>query len=93
MKIRISQTTLRDRLGATLDQVSRGNEFIVERKGEPVAALVSAARMEQVRRLARRHALEVLKQRRGGSLTDNQAADLGLEAKQWARRRRRTVQE
>lgn len=89
MKIKISQTTLRDRLGTTLDQVSRGDEFIVERRGQPVAALVSIARMEQVRQLARRHALEVMKQQHGGSLTGAQAVDLGLEAQRWARRQRR----
>ena len=89
MKIKASQTTLRDRLGATLDRVLHGDEFIVERRGEPLAALVSVTRIGQMRRLARRHALAVMKRQRG-SLTASQAAELGHEAQQWARRQLRT---
>jgi len=59
-----------------------------QRKGKPLAALVSVERLQQVRRFAR-HALDVMAQQNGGALTDNQAMELGLEAQRRGRRRRR----
>jgi len=41
---------------------------------------VAVARIAQMRRLARRHALAGLTQQQGGSLTNAQAAELGLES-------------
>ena len=67
----------------------RHDEFTVERKGKPVAALVSVERLEQMRRFARRHALDLMEQQKGGALTDDQAMALGLEAQRWARQRKR----
>ena len=40
-----------------------------QRKGKPLTALVSVERLQQVRRLARRHALDVMAQQKGGALT------------------------
>ena len=40
-----------------------------------------------MRRFARRQALDFLEQQKSGSLTDNQATELALEAQRWARRR------
>ncbi|MBI1875835.1 MAG: type II toxin-antitoxin system prevent-host-death family antitoxin [Acidobacteria bacterium] len=92
MKNRISQTTLRECLCASLIRVSRGDELIIERRGKPLAALISVAKFELMTRLARRRALAVLKQQRGGTLTDAQATELGLEAQRWAcRKPRRTA--
>jgi prevent-host-death family protein len=77
-------------LGETLDRVvTRGEEFIVQRRGKPVAALISAAKFDRTRRLARRHAFAVLKQQKGGPLTNAQATQLGVEARRWARKERR----
>jgi hypothetical protein len=42
-----------------------------------------------MRRFARRHALDVLERQKGGSLTDEQAIALGVEAQRWARRQLR----
>ena len=68
------------------------DEFIIERKGKPLAALVPVERLEQMRRFARTQALDFLEQQKGNELTDAQAADLALEAQAWARRpaRKRT---
>jgi hypothetical protein len=64
----------------------RHDEFIIERKGKPLAALVPVERLEQMRRFARRHALEFIEQQKPSSLTDKQATELAAEAKQWARK-------
>jgi hypothetical protein len=54
-----------------------------------LAALVPVQRLEQMRRFARRHALDVLERQKGRSLTDEQAIALGVEAQRWARRQLR----
>jgi prevent-host-death family protein len=78
---------VRQRIGDMLNRVAlRHDEFIIERKGKPLAALVPVERLEQMRRFARRHALEFMEKQQPVSLNDRQAADLGAEAKRWARR-------
>ena len=54
-----------------------------------LAALVPVERLDQMRRFGRRRALDVMERQKGGSLTDDQAMTLGLEAQRWARRHRR----
>ena len=63
----------------------RHDEFIIERKGKPLAALVPVERLEQMRRFARRHALEFMDQQQPSALTDAQASELAADAKRWAR--------
>ncbi len=83
---------LRQRIGDMLNRVAlRHDEFIIERKGKPLAALVPIERLEQMRRFARRHALDVMEQQKGGSLTDDRAMALGLEAQRWARKQARAA--
>jgi prevent-host-death family protein len=90
MTAKVSTMEVRQRIGDMLNRVAlRHDEFIIERKGKPLAALVSVERLEQMRRFARRHALDVMEQQKGGALTDDQAMALGLEAQRWARRQKR----
>lgn len=90
MADKVSTIEVRQRIGDMLNRVAlRHDEFIIERKGKPLAALVPVERLEQMRRFARRHALDVMEQQKGGALTDGQAMELGLEAQRWARRQRR----
>ena len=90
MAHKVSTMEVRQRIGDMLNRVAlRHDEFIIERKGKPLAALVPVERLEQMRRFARRHALDVMEQQKGGALTADQAAELGLEAQRWARRQRR----
>jgi antitoxin (DNA-binding transcriptional repressor) of toxin-antitoxin stability system len=80
---------VRQRIGDMLNRVAlRHDEFIIERKGKALAALVPVERLDQIRRFARRHALDVMEQQKGGALTDDQAMELGLEAQRWARRQK-----
>ena len=81
---------VRARIGDMLNRVAlRQDEFIIERKGKALAALVPVERLEQMRRFARQQALEIRERQRGGAgeqLSDEQAMGLALEAQRAARR-------
>jgi antitoxin (DNA-binding transcriptional repressor) of toxin-antitoxin stability system len=84
----VSTIDVRQRIGDMLNRVAlRHDEFIIERKGKALAALVPVERLEQMRRFARRQALDFLEEQKGGRLTDAKAMDLALEARRWARKR------
>ena len=87
MTDRVSTIDVRQRIGDMLNRVAlRHDEFIIERKGKALAALVPVERLEQMRRFARRHALDFITQQQDGALTDKQASELALEAQRWARK-------
>src|SRR5438067_1119165 len=86
MTDKVSTMDVRARIGDMLNRVAlRHDEFIIERKGKPLAALVPVERLEQMRRFARRHALDFMEQQQPGALTDAQASQLAADAKRWAR--------
>ena len=81
---------VRQRIGDMLNRVAlRHDEFIIERKGKPLAALVPVERLEQMRRFARRHALELLEQQKQSTVSEEQALQVALEAQRSARKRSR----
>ncbi len=87
MTERISTLEVRQRLGDMLNRVAlRHDEFVIERKGKALAALVPVEKLEQMRRIARRDALAFLEQQKGGDLTDSKAAELATAARAWARK-------
>ena len=82
----VSTMDVRQRIGDMLNRVAlRHDEFIIERKGKALAALVPVERLEQMRRFARRQALEFMDQQKPSPVSDKQAAALAREAKLWAR--------
>jgi len=84
----ISTAHVRQRIGDLLNRVAlRHDEFIIERKGHPLAALVPVERLEQMRSFARRHALDFLEQQKEAPapITQDEATDLALEAQRVAR--------
>jgi prevent-host-death family protein len=86
MTDKVSTMDVRQRIGDMLNRVSlRHDEFIIERKGKPLAALVPVERLEQMRRFARRHALEFMDHQQPSALTDIQATELAADATRWAR--------
>lgn len=88
MAEKVSTIQVRQRIGDLLNRVAlRHDEFVIERKGKPLAALVPVERLEQMRRFARRQALEFVEQQRGGPVTEEEAMVLGIEAQRWARKR------
>jgi prevent-host-death family protein len=90
MTEKISTLDVRQRIGDLLNRVAlRHDEFVIERKGKPLAALVPIERLEQMRRFARRHALGALEERKQSVLTEEQALAIALEAQRSVRKRSR----
>jgi hypothetical protein len=58
----------------------------IEGKGKALAALVPIERLEQMRRFARRQALDFMEEQQPGPLTEREASDLALEAQRFARK-------
>ncbi|MBI2893483.1 MAG: type II toxin-antitoxin system Phd/YefM family antitoxin [Deltaproteobacteria bacterium] len=89
MPVKVSTMEVRARIGDLLNRVAlRHDEFIIERKGQPLAALVPVERLEQMRRFARQHALEFMERQKAGPgqrLSDDEAMQLALEAQRIAR--------
>ncbi len=86
MTDKVSTMDVRQRIGDMLNRVAlRHDEFIIERKGKPLAALVPVERLEQMRRFARRHALDFMDRQQPSQLTAAQAEQLAGDAKRWAR--------
>ena len=87
MTEKISTLEVRQRLGNILNRVAhRNDQFIIERKGKPLAAVVPVERLEQMRRAARMHLLRVL-ERQESKVSPQQADRLADEAKHRARKR------
>jgi prevent-host-death family protein len=85
----VSTLDIRQRIGDILNRVAlRHDEFIVQRKGKPLAAIVPVERLEQMRRFARRHALEFMERQGERAVPAAAAEKLATEAVRWARRRR-----
>ena len=86
MAERVSTIDVRQRIGDMLNRVAlRRDEFVIERKGKALAALVPIERLEQMRRFARRQALDFMEVQ-AGQLTEREASDLALEAQRFARK-------
>ena len=87
---KISTMDVRARIGDLLNRVAlRHDEFVIERKGKALAALVPVERIEQMRRFARQHGRAFLaEQKRASSdrLSDLKAMDIAFEAQRTARR-------
>ena len=83
----ITLTTLdvRKHLGDILNRVAiRHDEYVIERKGKPLAAMVPLSKLEAMRRAARVQLLDVLD---GESLlSDKEAMALANEAKHASRK-------
>jgi antitoxin (DNA-binding transcriptional repressor) of toxin-antitoxin stability system len=87
MAEKVSTMDVRQRIGDMLNRVAlRRDEFIIERKGKSLAALVPIERLEQMQRFARRQALDFMEEQQSGSLTDREASDLALEAQRFGRK-------
>ena len=89
MTEKISTGEIRQRLGDILNRVAlRNDQFIIERKGKALAAMVPVERLEQMQQAARLHLLRVL-ERQSGQLTEAEADRIADEAKHRTRKRAR----
>ncbi|WP_090900910.1 type II toxin-antitoxin system Phd/YefM family antitoxin [Candidatus Nitrospira nitrificans] len=85
----VSTLEIRQRLGDLLNRVAlRHDQFVIERKGKPLAAMVPVERLEQMQQAARVHLLSILVQR-SDRISQGQADQLGNEAKHRTRKPRR----
>jgi prevent-host-death family protein len=85
----VSTLEIRQRLGDLLNRVAlRHDQFLIERKRKPLAAMVPVERLEQMQQAARLHLLSVLAQKSEG-ISQSQADQLANEAKHRTRRPRR----
>jgi hypothetical protein len=90
MREKVSIIDVPQLIGEMLNRVAlRHDEFVIERKGKPMAALVPVERLEQLRRFARRHAVDFLDAQKGTAVSEAQAMNLALEAQRWARKQGR----
>jgi hypothetical protein len=86
MPEKVSTIDVRQRIGDMLNRIAlRHDEFIIERKGKPLAALVPVERLAQMQRFARRQALDFMEAQQGGSLSEREAEELALEAQKATR--------
>lgn len=81
----LSTLDVRRHLGDILNRVAiRHDEYVIERKGQPMAAMVPMGKFEAMQRAARAHLLGVLD---GESLmSDDEAMALANEAKHTSRK-------
>ncbi len=91
MSTKISTAEVRLRIGDLLNRVAlRGDEFVIERKGKPMAALVPVERLEQMRRAARTALAEFFATPpEKGEPTDDEVMRIALEAQRRVRSRSR----
>lgn len=94
MTEKVSTMDVRQRIGDLLNRVAlRHDEFIIERKGKALAALVPIERLEQMRRAASGGLRDLLERQKAGSgehLSDKEAMARALAAQRAARKARRT---
>lgn len=88
MRRKISTLDIRQNLGDILNRVAlRHDEFVIERKGKPLAALVPVDRLQRMEEAARVHLLSVLDASVSDVSTD-EADALALEAQRAVRRKK-----
>ena len=87
MTTTISTMDMRKSLGDFLNKVSiRHDEYIIERKGEPLAAMIPVLKLQTMDRAARLQITDIL-DRPNSKLSDEEALALALEAKASVRRK------
>lgn len=76
----------RQNLGDILSRVAlRHDEFIIERDGRPMAAVVPVEKLEQMKKAAREFLVEIENRPRLGTVSPSQADSLANEAKHKSR--------
>jgi len=86
---KISTMEVRERLGDYLNRVAlRHDQFIIERRGKPLAAMVPVEKLAELEKAARERLLEALRSRRA-PLSQRDADRLADEAKHRSRKRKR----
>lgn len=89
MPFKISTLDIRQKLGDLLNRVAlRQDEFIIERKGKPLAALVPIDKMIQIQVAARLHLVSILKDQKKNKISQSVVDQLADAAKHASRKKR-----
>lgn len=87
----VSTLEVRRRLGDLLNRVAlRQDQFVIARKGRPLAVLLPVGKLEQMERLVRGRLLELLDEPRRRRISQAEADRVGDEAKHRSRRKARS---
>ena len=87
--ITVSTMEVRRRVGDILNRVAlRGDEYLIERKGKPLAVMMTVEKAEAIRQAARRQ-LGAWLNRAKAAATDKQAMELANAARRTARNSKR----
>ena len=90
MAFKISTLEIRQKLGDLLNRVAlRQDEFIIERKGKPLAALVSIDKIARMRTAARLHLVSAIKPQEKGKISQREADALANTAKHASRKKKK----
>ena len=85
--ITVSTMEVRKHVGDILNRVAlRGDEYLIERKGRPLAVVMPVEKAESIRRAACLRLGDLLA-RPNAAATDTEAITLANEARRFARRR------
>ena len=85
MKATLSTMELRHNLGEILNRVDlRHEQFVIERKGKQMAAIIPIGLFNEIQEAAREHVVKFLDEL-SGDLSDDEAMALANEVKQEAR--------
>ena len=91
MAFKVSTLRIRQQLGEILNRVFlRHDEFIVERKGKPLAALVPVEKIYQMQIAAKLHLLQILQREDRHDFSQEEVDRLADEAKHESRKTSKT---
>ena len=86
MTLTITTMDIRSNLGDLLNKVSiRHDEYIIERKGKPLAAMIPVEKLKAIERAARLQITEIL-DRSDAKISDDDLMALATEAKKESRK-------
>lgn len=89
MTQRVSTLEIREKLGDYLNRVAlRHDQFIIERKGQELAALVPVEKLRAIEEAARKELLEMLRKSGTLEISEEEADRLADEAKHATRKPR-----
>lgn len=88
----VSTLEVRRRLGDLLNRVAlRQDQFLIARKGRPLAVMLPVGKLERMERLVRGRLLEMLDAPRGRGISQAEAERIADEAKHRSRRKTRSL--
>ena len=89
MLIKIGTDDMRKKMGEILDCVNlKGDEFVIERKNKPIAALIPLPKLEALKNLAQSYLVETMEsltKSKSNKLSDEEIDALANEAKHESR--------